>query len=147
MLSLTYGKRTAHQSGVADKVFIGTLYIAGYSADGKAKCKSAWYWSILLFFHKQADFQIALPDNPNQTLSQDENVRVLQFCITQDWEELRAHPSCLNNCAATIIYEGIRHKKQVYVHRMYKNVQRKSIYLPEYLLRIRNIYSFAAKNQ
>ena len=30
---------------------------------------------------------------------------------------------------------------------MYKNVQRKNIYLPEYLLRIRNIYSFAAKNQ
>ena len=28
---------------------------------------------------------------------------------------------------------------------MYKNVQRKSIYLPEYLLRIRNIYSFAPK--
>ena len=28
---------------------------------------------------------------------------------------------------------------------MYKNVQRESIYLPEYLLRIRNIYSFAAE--
>ena len=31
------------------------------------------------FFHKRADFHIALPNNPNQTLSQDENVRVLQL--------------------------------------------------------------------
>lgn len=60
------------------------------------------------FFHKQADFHITLPDNPNQTLSQDENVRVLQlYNPHKDCEELRAQPGgCFDNCAASIFTEG-----------------------------------------
>ena len=76
-----------------DKVFIGTPHIAGYSADGKANATRMVLEAFCRFFHKQADFHIALPDNPNQTLSQDENVRVLQlYNPHKDCEELRAHP-------------------------------------------------------
>ena len=89
-----------------DKVFIGTPHIAGYSADGKANATRMVLEAFCRFFHKRADFHIALPDNPNQTLSQDENVRVLQLYNPQDenvrvlqlynphkdCEELRAHP-------------------------------------------------------
>ncbi|WP_304206317.1 NAD(P)-dependent oxidoreductase, partial [Phocaeicola plebeius] len=76
-----------------DKVFIGTPHIAGYSADGKANATRMVLEAFCRFFHKQADFHITLPDNPNQTLSQDENVRVLQlYNPHKDCEELRAHP-------------------------------------------------------
>ena len=76
-----------------DKVFIGTPHIAGYSADGKANATRMVLDAFCRFFHKQANFHIALPDNPNQTLSQDENVRVLQlYNPHKDCEELRAHP-------------------------------------------------------
>ena len=76
-----------------DKVFIGTPHIAGYSADGKANATRMVLEAFCRFFHKRADFHIALPNNPNQTLSQDENVRVLQmYNPHKDCEELRAHP-------------------------------------------------------
>ena len=74
-----WGNEPHISQDLLDKVFIGTPHIAGYSADGKANATRMVLEAFCRFFHKQADFHIALPDNPNQTLSQDENVRVLQL--------------------------------------------------------------------
>ena len=90
-----------------DKVFIGTPHIAGYSADGKANATRMVLEAFCRFFHKRADFHIALPDNPNQTLSQDENVRVLQlYDPHKDCEELRAHPELFEQLRGDYHYEG-----------------------------------------
>ena len=75
-----------------EKVFIGTPHIAGYSADGKINATRMVLESFCHFFHKEANFHIELPPDPNAPYSDDEDTRILQqYDPFRDYKMLREH--------------------------------------------------------
>lgn len=76
-----------------DKVFIGTPHIAGYSANGKINATRMVLEAFCRFFHKEANFHLELPPDPNAPYSEDEDTRILQqYNPFRDYNELKANP-------------------------------------------------------
>ena len=76
-----------------DKVFIGTPHIAGYSANGKINATRMVLEAFCRYFHKEANFHLELPPDPNAPYSDDEDTRILQqYNPFRDYNELKAHP-------------------------------------------------------
>lgn len=76
-----------------DKVFIGTPHIAGYSANGKINATRMVLEAFCKFFHKETNFHLELPPDPNAPYSEDEDTRILQqYDPFRDYNLLKAHP-------------------------------------------------------
>ena len=76
-----------------DKVFVGTPHIAGYSANGKINATRMVLEAFCKFFHKEANFHLELPPDPNAPYSEDEDTRILQqYNPFRDYNELKANP-------------------------------------------------------
>ena len=75
------------------KVFIGSPHIAGYSANGKINATRMVLEAFCNFFHKEVNFHLELPVDPNAPYSDDEDTRILQqYNPFKDYNELKAHP-------------------------------------------------------
>ncbi len=75
-----------------DKVFIGTPHIAGYSVNGKFNATKMVLEAFCRFFHKEANFHLELPPDPNAPYSEDEDTRILQqYNPFRDYQTLREH--------------------------------------------------------
>ena len=75
-----------------EKVFIGTPHIAGYSADGKINATRMVLEALCKFFHKEVNFHLELPPDPNAPYAEDEDTRILQqYNPFRDYKMLREH--------------------------------------------------------